>query len=148
MKQSQEEKYCLNMAGEFSVCAELQKRKIDATVTYGNKKAVDIIIIGKNKQAWSVEVKTTTSNKFVTGFFQKYYQADIEPRPNFWVLVKIEDKTKNADFYVLTHKEMGEVQKGRNKMKEWHKVIGVDNVLTEHIEEYKNKWETILNEIK
>lgn len=36
-----EEKYFLNIAGEFAVCSELAKRNIQANLTFGNKKAVD-----------------------------------------------------------------------------------------------------------
>ena len=103
MSKSQDEKYSLNMAGEYGVCAELHKREITANITLGNKKAVDIVIISDNK-VWTIEVKTTNRNKFVTGFFQKFPTPDTMPCPDFWVLVHICPKTFLTGFFVLTHK--------------------------------------------
>jgi len=79
------EKYHLNLAGEYRVCAELLKRGIFATVTYGNMKGADIFAIGSNRRAAVVEVKASNSSRFVTSFYQKYKSRDIE-HPTFWVL--------------------------------------------------------------
>ena len=43
--ENQVEKYFLNLAGEFAVCSELAKRNIQANLTLGNKKSVDLIIL-------------------------------------------------------------------------------------------------------
>lgn len=40
------EKYLLHLAGEYRVCSELNKRGVFATITYGNRKAVDVYVIG------------------------------------------------------------------------------------------------------
>ena len=42
---NQEERYFLNIAGEFAVCSELAKRNIQANLTLGSKKSVDLIIL-------------------------------------------------------------------------------------------------------
>ena len=55
MKQTVEEKHFLNLSGEYLVCAELLKRNISASITYGNQKAADIIIT-KDGRAFVVEV--------------------------------------------------------------------------------------------
>ena len=136
------------MAGEFAVCAELLKRGIHASVTYGNQKATDIIAIGQDKRAYVVEVKTSDSNRIVTSFFQKYYDKEMTKHPDFWVLVRIDAKTFQSDFYVLTHQEMGNAQMKRNNMTEWVQINGVDNVLLEHVSEYKGQWNSILNILK
>jgi len=146
MKQ-QEEKYLLNISGEFAVCTELLKRGIFASVTHGNKKATDVIAIGKGKKAYVIEVKTSSSNRVVTSFFQKYYDEKKE-HPDFWVLVQMDSNTLQMEFYVLTHQEMGDAQMIRNNMTEWHKVIGVDNVILSQLDSYKNNWNTILKEVE
>lgn len=139
MKQKQEEKHFLNLSGEYGVCAELAKRQIHSSLTYGNHKAADIIAVNpETKKISIIEVKTTRSNRVVTGFFQKY-KTEGTQHPDFWVIVHI-DKDDLSNYYILTHKEMAKVQMKRNGMKEWDYVKGVDNILLNHIEEYKNDW--------
>ena len=66
------DKYYLNLAGEYRTAAELLKRELFATITYGNKKGADIYAIGPNRRTAVVEVKASNSQRFVTGFYQKY----------------------------------------------------------------------------
>lgn len=40
------DKYFLNLAAEYRVTAELLKREVFATITYGNRKGADIYAIG------------------------------------------------------------------------------------------------------
>jgi len=142
MKQKQEEKHFLNLSGEYGVCAELAKRQINSSLTYGNHKAADVMVINpETRKALVIEVKTTKSNRIVTGFFQKY-KTPVTPHPDFWVVVHI-DKDNYSNYYVLTHDEMSKIQMARNGMTEWNHVNGVDNILLEHIKTYKNDWEKI-----
>lgn len=143
MKQSKEEKDFLNLAGEYGVCSELQKRGISASITYGSAKAADIIIT-RNSRAWVIEVKTTKDKKTVTGFFQKFGTPET-PHPDFWVIVHIDPQSLQSNFYVLTHKEMAKEQMIVNKMTEWVKINGVDNIQLAQLEKYKGKWDTISN---
>ncbi len=71
----QEEKYFLNIAGEYAVCSELAKRNIQANLTLGNKKAIDIIVLKEESKAITIEVKTTNKNRIVTNFFSKIHSA-------------------------------------------------------------------------
>ena len=123
------------MAGEYGVCAELCKRGYDASITFGNMKATDIIILMPDKTYRRIEVKTSRETRFVTGFFQKYFDKS-RIHPDYWVLVHIVPTGGNDEmmnYYILTHQEMGEVQKDRNFMSLWYKVVGCDNVLLKHI---------------
>ena len=43
MKTTQSQKHFIGLAGEYSVCAELAKNQINASLTIGNKKAVDTL---------------------------------------------------------------------------------------------------------
>ena len=144
MKQTQEEKHFLSLAGEFAVCSELLKRQVVASVTYGKHKATDVIIFDKNKKVLTIEVKTSMQKRIVTGFFQKYTTKETA-HPDFWVIVNINKDNLQNEFYVLTHNEMATEQMKRNRMTEWHEVKGgVDNVMLSQLESYKNKWDTIL----
>ena len=142
MAKIQSEKQRLGMAGEYSVCAELLKRGHNASITMGNAKAVDIVVFLPDKTYRRIEVKTSRNKRFVTGFFQKYYDKTQTLHPDFWVFVYIDDKN-NSHYYVLTHEEMAHVQMKRNEMDTWERIIGCDNVLLRDIEPFKDKWETI-----
>ncbi len=138
-----EDKYFINLVGEYAVCSELAKRKIQANLTLGNKKAVDIIVLRDDNKAVTIEVKTTKKNKIVTGFFQKYNSPE-SPHPQIWVLVSIDEQNKTR-FFILTHQELASIQMKVNKMSNWKYVNGVDNIPIQQITDYENKWEKILN---
>ncbi len=135
-------KYRLSMAGECGVCAELSKRGFDASITFGNAKATDVMIFQEDKSFKRIEVKTSRSTRFVTGFFQKYYNINQSPRPDFWIFVHIDEDNK-SHYYILTHEEMGYVQMKRNKMEAWERIIGCDNVLLRDLEPFKEQWDKL-----
>ena len=142
MAKNQTERFRLSMAGEYGVCAELSKRGYDVSITMGNAKAVDVYVLTENGVR-RIEVKTTRSNKFVTGFFQKYFDPS-QYHPNYWVLVHI-DSQNNSRFFILTHQEMGDVQMQRNGKNTWEpNPGGVDNVLLKHVAKYENQWDKIV----
>ena len=65
----------IGLAGEMRVCAEFLKRGYNASITYGNAKATDIILLGAGGKYLRIEVKTSFNGRnFVTGYFQKYSQ--------------------------------------------------------------------------
>ncbi len=111
-------KYFLNLAGEYRICSELNKRGIFATVTYGNLKGVDVYAIG-GREALKIEVKTSQEDKFVTGIAQKKGLLDNGPdAPDFWVLFQIlpaRNGTFEEHFFVMSHQQICAVQKERNK---------------------------------
>ena len=146
-------KYHLNLAGEYRICAELLKRDIFATVTFGNMKGCDVVAVGPNRRAAVIEVKTSQSARFVTRFYQTYKTIDQE-HPTFWVLYSIRSNTDGFEerFFVLTHDEMAQAQAERNHPgislsyeETAHRVSkGVDNVLAKHVEEHEGAWEKIV----
>jgi hypothetical protein len=147
------EKYLLNLAGEYRVCAELLKRGVFATITYGNQKGADIYAIGPNLKAAVIEVKASNSSRFVTSFYQKY-KDEIAPHPTFWVLYSLQQSDGDfiEKFFVLTHDEMGRVQadrvSGSAALSYTERVAalagGVDNVLIEHVKAHESAWEKIV----
>jgi hypothetical protein len=145
MSQKHEEKHFLNLAGEYGVCTELAKLQINSSLTYGNHKAADVMVINpKTRKCLVIEVKTTKSNRILTGFFQNYESAQT-PHPDFWVVVHI-DKDNFSNYYILTHDEMSKIQMARNGMTEWkHVKNGVDNISINSIEMHKNKWDKIVS---
>lgn len=133
------------MAGEYGVASELCKRGYDASITFGNAKAIDVIITDLNKcnHYITIEVKTSRSNRFVTGFFQKY-GVQTTKHPDYWVLVHI-DKNNISHHYILTHQEMGNIQMQRNGMTTWGPIVkGCDNILLSQIQQYMDQWNKIV----
>ena len=145
----------IGLAGEFRVASELLRRGYSAHVTYGNAKATDIIVLGTRNRFIRVEVKTSKNNRnFVTGYFPKYScDNDLAPAPDLWVLFLPNEKKPEGDtFFLLTHKEIRELQILANNGKETKKGEGVDNIplkiLLEKRPDSKNRWELIDKLIK
>ena len=148
------DKYYLNLAGEYRVCAELLKRGIFATVTMGNMKGADVIAVGPNRRAAVIEVKASNSSRFVTGFYQKYRSPELE-HPTFWVLyaVKAAGDSYAERFFILTHDELAEKQAQRNhpgvalSYEERVERVrqGVDNVLLPDVVEYEDRWQKVVH---
>lgn len=64
----QEAKSLLNLAGEFAVASELNRRGVHAAVTYGASKRADIFAIGKDSERLvRVEVKCTDKGRWPIG---------------------------------------------------------------------------------
>lgn len=135
-------KYQLSMAGEYAVCSELSKRGWDVSITFGNAKATDIILHLPGGTYRRIEVKTSQTGRFVTNFFQKYYDKTLNNHPDYWVLVYI-DKNGQMHFYILTHEELGDIQMKRNGMTTWEKVNGCDNVLLRDLAVHEDRWDKI-----
>jgi hypothetical protein len=147
-------KYHLSLAGEYRVASELLKRDIFATITFGNAKGADIYAIGPTRRTAIVEVKSSNSSRFVTGFDQKY-KDEMRDHPDFWVLYSLNDDLVE-EFFILTHEEMAKAQGARNfpgkKMSYAEHAVavakGVDNVLAKDIQEHKSAWSKITKFLK
>lgn len=151
------ERYLLNLAGEFRVCSELNKRGVFATVTYGNRKGVDVFAIDENTgKSLKIEVKTSQHPRFVTSISQKKMTPGTSP--DYWVLFFLQPQAKGSfveRFFVLTHKEICSVQRKRNQKyaRRYRKKHGcspdfskgVDNVLIDDVLEFENAWNEIVN---
>jgi hypothetical protein len=162
--------YLLNLAGEYRVCSELNKRGVFATVTYGTRKGVDVYAISDRKaRALKIEVKTSQKGNFVTSLSQKCGDDDPntegfwdrrvadEQSPDYWVLFQIQagnDETFKERFFVLTHKEICAAQATRNKAyavkysarhgKQPDFSSGIDNVVIADVEQHENQWQKIV----
>ncbi len=148
MRQSQESKTNLGIAGEYRVLSELLLRGFNAVITMGNSKGTDILVFSQNKKFLRVEVKTSKNGRnFVTSYFPKYSESSYTD-PDLWVLYQpylFNDSGKDT-FFVLTHQEVRELQLKQNKGNETKAGQGVDNIslrllTAENIEH--NKWEKI-----
>ena len=65
---AQSRKHTLGLSGEFLVTGELLRRGLHASVTYGNAKKADVVVLSKSRRnAMVIEVKTTSQNTWVVG---------------------------------------------------------------------------------
>lgn len=117
-----------------------------ATLTFGNAKGADIYAIGPTRKTAIVEVKSSNTDRILTGFFQKY-KDEIRDHPDFWVLYTMKG-VDNEAFFVLTHAEMARAQGLRNYPGKTMTYVehalavkkGVDNVLARDLQEHKSAW--------
>lgn len=107
---SQQQKYSLNIAGEFYVAAELNRRGVYASVTYGAAKNADVLAFDQeSRQTAVIEVKTTAepNKKWITGR-HSIDENSIHPHL-FWVLVllpSLDNSEGSPRFFVFTSKEL------------------------------------------
>jgi hypothetical protein len=156
--------YLLNLAGEYRVCSELNKRGVLGTMTYGNRKGADVYAMNdRDRRVLKIEVKTSQQKNFVTSITQKGMGVESSNvgTPDFWVLVQILREVDpdgfHERFFVLTHKEICGVQERRNMLygerySERHGrqpdfSKGVDNVTVDDVEPFEDKWDKIIDAI-
>jgi hypothetical protein len=83
---SQDDKMFLNLAGEFAVASELNRRRVLASVTYGASKSADIFATNRDMtQIVRIEVKTTEKGKWPIG--GKATKLTPQSADVLWVLV-------------------------------------------------------------
>lgn len=110
VRSTQKDKYFLNLAGEFFVAAELNRRGVYAAVTYGAAKNADVIAIDQQTNQTAVlEVKTTAfpNRKWLTG--QNSLNTAAAHPHLFWVLVLLpaqEQASAAPRYFVLTSGEL------------------------------------------
>ncbi|MBM4241883.1 MAG: hypothetical protein FJ150_09535 [Euryarchaeota archaeon] len=97
-------------AGEFYIYSELIKQDKNCFLTLGNAKSVDIIVIDKNKKAYFIDVKSTSTAMKNSHKHKNYdnsspllgrWQLSIKP---FWDTHKNnpnKSKYEFADFYIF-----------------------------------------------
>lgn len=51
-------------------------------------------------------------------------------------------------FFIVSHEELAKIQMARNKMTNWaENKGGVDNVLVEHVIDFENSWNKLINNL-
>lgn len=136
----------IGLAGEMRVASELLKNGYNASITFGNAKATDIVVFGDKNRFLRVEVKTSKNQRnFVTGYYPKYTNPS-QTSPDIWVFY-LPDKQARSDgdkFFILTHEEVAELQLIVNKGNKTEKGKGCDNIplrlLLENKDKFEDRW--------
>ena len=88
----------IGLAGEMRVASELLKKGYNASITFGNSKATDIVVFGDKNRFLRVEVKTSKNQRnFVTGYYPKYTDES-KASPDVWVMY-LPDKQAKSNGY-------------------------------------------------
>jgi hypothetical protein len=147
------DKNLIGLAGEMRVCSELLKRGLCASITFGNSKATDIIVVGQNNRFLRVEVKTSKNGRnFVTGYYPKY--SNPTTHPDIWIfyLPCKELKMSGDRFFIATHEEVGELQLYVNKGKKTEKGKGCDNIplklFVQEQKKFEERWNLFEDKLK
>ena len=136
----------IGLAGEMRVASELLKNGYNASITFGNAKATDIVVFGDKNRFLRVEVKTSKNQRnFVTGYYPKYTNPS-QTSPDIWVFY-LPDKQARSDgdkFFILNHEEVAELQLIVNKGNKTEKGKGCDNIplrlLLENKDKFEDRW--------
>ncbi|MHA1304694.1 MAG: hypothetical protein ACTSPI_13430 [Candidatus Heimdallarchaeaceae archaeon] len=149
-------KHLVGVAGEFAVASELCRRGVNAQVTFGNRKKIDILADKGNKylriQVKSKQKRSWPGCRGVSG-------------DDILVLVDYQkkDDVKRPDFYILTAEDWLQLlhENYQDKIDSGELVIGEDNCplwvknnyyghslpakeVTEHLE----KWDKIISRLE
>jgi hypothetical protein len=149
----QTRKYNLSLAGEFFVAAELQRRGVMATITYGNAKRADVVAFSPcNSRAIVIEVKSSGANKWVVG------NKNPDASDDLWVLVRIpEYSDESPRFFILIAQEIHNIlapgeEEYRRKYKEMngqdYTGTGVYSLRLDQIQSHEHQWEKVLSRVE
>lgn len=159
---TQERKAFLNMAGEFAVASELNRRNVLASVTYGASKSADVFAMNRDMtKVVRIEVKTTDKRKWPIG--EKATRPN-QPSNLFWVFVQLPSPLDEAPrdeahrgthtprYFVLTAREVYKVHRQldaeyragyRKRHRREFEALGVPNVTFDTVLAFEGKWNKI-----
>ncbi len=123
---------------EYSVIAELLKRRFDVYMTLVDDQGIDCVIRINNKRYLDIQIKARSKGAKNWNFFPQLY---FKPRGNFYFIFYTE---KDNNFWIIPSKD---IKKLGNKMKSGKNIGTISLSLpktkkgtkTEKFKKYKNK---------
>ncbi len=155
------DKYAVGLAGEYFVASELCRRGINASITLGNAKRIDILAFSEKGKIIRIEVKSKQGRNWagVKGIpngdyfivFVDYYNKESIESPDMYILnsnewvkcVKRKAKERKDKGQSLVTMSPENVPIFSQEIARTGKVREGMTVPTAYVEPYKNKWETI-----
>ena len=118
------------LAGEFFVAAELLKRKLQVSVTFGNAKSIDLFALNENGRTYTVQVKSVrTKNYFPIP------RAAINP-DQVYVFVILNQPGQPVDYFIALGKQLLE-DEFTNRFLDDPKVPGIRY---KDLESFRDQW--------
>lgn len=152
----QEDKSFINLAGEFLVAGELNRRRVLASVTYGESKRADIFAFSSDEKRFArIEVKATDKRRWPVG--ARALNAKSAKDGVFWVLVHLPIDDALPEYFIFSGRELVDLASRQDKAyKSCYKVKngkdftgrGVPALRYNDVIAYQNRWQTILAYIK
>ena len=168
-KTSQVQKGFLNMAGEFLVAAELNRRHILSAVTFGNSKSADVWAFGaSSRRVARIEVKTTRDHSKAWVIGNKILVAENWTRDTFWILVLLPSPPSDGPandsvrgrhaprFFGFTAKELGKMMMSKHKVycQKYYNThgsdytgLGVPKLSVVDAHQFENQWNKISDQV-
>ena len=124
--------YDTGTASEFLVLSNLYRMGINAFISLGNKKSIDIIIKAKNGSSVSVDVKSVQG-------YSSIVVNNVRSATNHFIVVvvyknKFSDPTVSPDFYIIPSDRVLALSEDYN---------GQRRLLKGKIVDYQDKWEPL-----
>lgn len=122
--------YDTGAASEFLVLSTLYRLGVNAFISLGNKKAIDIAIKAKNGQSLTVDVKSVRD-------YSSIVVNNVKALPNHYVVVvvykkKFDDPTLMPDFYIIPSEKISSLSENYSSQLRLLKGAIID---------YFNKWD-------
>jgi hypothetical protein len=122
------------LAGEFFVAAELLKRGLQTSVTFGNAKAIDLLAINDKGAQFAVQVKALRSRS-------NYFPLDPAKIQSscVYVFVVLNKPDVSPEFYIVPGSEF---HSKPDRFGKWfHGYQKFPGVHSKDLTEYKDRWE-------
>lgn len=124
--------YDTGTASEFLVLSNLYRMGINAFISLGNKKSIDIIIKAKSGSSVSVDVKSVQG-------YSSIVVNNVKSATNHFIVVvvyknKFADPTVLPDFYIIPSDKVANLSEDYN---------GQRRLLKSKIVDYQDKWEPL-----
>lgn len=118
------------IASEYLVLSKLYRLELEAYISQGNKKSVDIRVIKKDGSAISIDVKSVRG-------YSSLVVNNVQPKENHFIVFiiyndKFEDLTVEPNIYVVPSSELESMVETYGKER---------RVMKGRLGDYKNKWE-------
>ncbi|UZO82114.1 hypothetical protein NBT05_06480 [Aquimarina sp. ERC-38] len=122
------------IASEYLVLSKLYRLELEAYVSQGNKKSIDIRVITSDGESISIDVKS------VRGYSSLVVNNIVETKNHFIVFVIYNNKFSEVDIapdiYVVPSSKIKDIKSSFGKQ---------DRVMKGVLEDYKNKWDYFKN---
>lgn len=124
--------YDTGTASEFLVLSNLYRMGVNAFISLGNKKSIDIIIKAKNGSSVSVDVKSVQG-------YSSIVVNNVKAAANHFIVVvvyknKFDDPTVLPDFYIIPSQKVAGLSEDYN---------GQLRLLKGKIVNYQDKWKPL-----
>ncbi len=118
------------LAGEFFVAAELLKRKLQVSVTFGNAKSIDLFALNENGCTYTVQVKSVRTRNYFP-----IPRAAINPG-QVYVFVILNQPGQPVEYFIAWGKQLLEHQLA-NRFLDDPKVPGIRY---KDLESFRDQW--------